>query len=141
MSGADKAALREKVDHAYAFLADNLLPHATAEDKALYSVVGRAIGAEMATKTMSRDHVEVGRLTEELGRLRQAIGTGTLDERTKNELRQVLYGLYIVVKLHLTKEEEIYLPLLDEQLDEAGARELFEAMEEAATTVKAVHRH
>ena len=33
-------------------------------------MVQKAMGAEMATATMSRDHVEVARLTEQLGTLR-----------------------------------------------------------------------
>ena len=141
VSAADGAALREKVDVAYAFLCEHLIPHATAEDLALYPVVGRAMGAQMATQTMSRDHVEVGRLTEDLGRLRHAIGPKALEETSRNDLRRVLYGLYSLVKVHFAKEEEIYLPLLDEQLDEATARDMFAAMEAAASDAKAAHQH
>jgi len=28
----------------------------------------------------------------------------------------VLYGLYAIVKLHFAKEEEVYLPILDQRL-------------------------
>jgi iron-sulfur cluster repair protein YtfE (RIC family) len=137
LSGGDDTALRKKVDDAYAFLAEHLIPHATAEEKALYPVVASAMGAEMATRTMSRDHVEVGRLTEELGRLRQAIGSGAINEATRNELSQALYGLYTLVTVHFAKEEEVYLPLLDAKLDEASARVMFDAMEQAAKAAKA----
>jgi hemerythrin-like domain-containing protein len=136
VSQSESSVLREKAERAYAFLSEHLIPHATAEDQALYPVVGRAMGAEMATQTMSRDHVEVGRLTEQLGLLRRRIGAAALDDATRNELRQVLYGLYTLVKVHFAKEEEVYLPLLDEKLDESAARDMFEAMEEAAEAAK-----
>lgn len=136
VSQTDAAALREKVDSAYGFLSGHLIPHATAEEQALYPVVGRVMGAEMATHTMSRDHVEVGSLTEELGRLRQAIRSDALEEAARNDLRRVLYGLYTLVKVHFAKEEEVYLPLLDAKLDEASARAMFDAMEQAAETAK-----
>jgi iron-sulfur cluster repair protein YtfE (RIC family) len=136
VSRSDAAAVREKLEHAYAFLSNDLIPHATAEDEALYPVVARSMGSEVATKTMSRDHVEVGRLTEELGRLREQIGIGILDEAKRNELRRVLYGLFTLVSVHFAKEEEVYLPLLDERLDESGAREMFEAMETAAAKAR-----
>jgi iron-sulfur cluster repair protein YtfE (RIC family) len=141
VTGVDGASLKEKVDQAYLFLTEHLIPHATAEDKALYPVVQGVMGSEAATRTMSRDHVEVGRLTEELGLLRHAAGSRVADEDTKNNLRRVLYGLYTLVKVHFAKEEEIYLPLLDEKLDEPAAQAMFKAMEEAAKTAKASHRH
>jgi iron-sulfur cluster repair protein YtfE (RIC family) len=141
LSDRDSPAFRQKISAAYSFLVEHLIPHATAEDGALYPVVGRAMGAEMATRTMSRDHVEVGRLTEELGRLRQATDSGVVDEAMRNNLRQVLYGLYTLVKVHFAKEEEVYLPLLDEKLDEQAARAMFEAMEAAAVAAKAGQRH
>jgi len=136
VSGKDDATLKRKISEAYSFLADHLIPHAVAEDRALYPVVGQTMGSEMATRTMSRDHVEVGRLTEQLKQSRQRMETAPLDEATRNELRQILYGLYILVKVHFAKEEEIYLPLLDERLAEAAAHRMFEAMEEAAEAEK-----
>ena len=51
--------------------------------------------------------------------------------------RRVLYGLYAVVKLHFTEEEEIYIPILEEALDAAHAREMFEHMEVAAADAHA----
>lgn len=141
VSGVDDASLKEKVNQAYLFLTEHLIPHATAEDRALYPVVGQAMGSEMATRTMSRDHTEVGRLTEELGLLLQSLGPGMVGEAAKNNIRRVLYGLYALVKVHFAKEEEIYLPLLDEKLDEPAAQAMFTAMEEAARMAKASHRH
>ncbi len=124
------------IQEAYEFLAYHLIPHAYAEEQALYPVVQKVMGAPQATATMSRDHVEVGRLTEEL--------KGLLPDRTTRlsaeqitGLRRVLYGLYALVKVHFAKEEEIYLPLLDARLTPGEASLMFEAMEEAAREAKA----
>lgn len=124
------------VEQAHDFLAHHLIPHAQAEDAALYPVVARVMGAPEATATMRRDHVEVGRLVAELGGLRDRLAAGESGEAMQRDLRRVLYGLYAVVGLHFAKEEE-YLPLLDERLPEAEAREMFRAMEAAATEAKA----
>lgn len=138
--GLEGAALEDatrQLDEALSFLTSHLIPHATAEDVALYPVVGRVMGSPLATRTMSRDHVEVGRLTEELTKLRERFAAGRTDSVTASELRQALYGLYALVRVHFAKEEEIYLPLLDEHLDATAAAEMFEAMEAAAAEAKA----
>src|SRR5512147_1480700 len=62
--------IRRGVEEVYDFLANHLKPHAEAEDAALYPVVQQVLGSPDATKTMSRDHVEVGRYIEELAALK-----------------------------------------------------------------------
>jgi iron-sulfur cluster repair protein YtfE (RIC family) len=93
-----------------------------------------------ATATMSRDHVEVGRLKEELRLLRSKVSSGVTRESLLKSLRRVLYGLYALVKVHFAKEEEIYLPLLDAGLTPDDAQRMFEAMERAARTAQSRHR-
>ena len=130
-------ALRTAVAASYDFLAHQLIPHAEAEERALYPVVGRVLGAPEATRTMSRDHVEVGRLTDELRKLCSAIASVAPTAAQVKELRRVLYGLYALVEVHFAKEEEVYLPILDERLSAAEAREMYQAMEAAAAEAKA----
>ena len=132
-------AVRREVSEAHAYLTDHLIPHAVAEDKALYPVVGRLMGAGQATATMSRDHVEVGRLTGELGRLKADLDRGELSPIGTKQLRRVLYGLAALVKVHFAKEEEIYLPLLDARLSPQEATAMFEGMEAAAGAAR--YRH
>jgi iron-sulfur cluster repair protein YtfE (RIC family) len=103
--------LRRGVEEVYDFLANHLKPHAEAEDAALYPVVQQVLGSPDATKTMSRDHVEVG----------------------------VLFGVYGLVKVHFAKEEEVYLPILDQRLTPEAAQEMFERMEAAAHDAKHAH--
>jgi hypothetical protein len=53
-----------------------------------------------------------------------------------------LYGLYALVKVHFAKEEEVYLPILEERLSPEEAKEMFEAMENAAVHAKqAIHAY
>ncbi|HEX5501485.1 MAG TPA: hemerythrin domain-containing protein [Thermomicrobiales bacterium] len=120
--------LRRKIEEVRTFLVDHLLRHARAEEAALYPVVARALGAPGATATMRRDHVEIGRLTAELGALLDAPAGAERDAA----LRRVLYGLDALVRVHFAKEEEVYLPILDERLTPAEARDLFAALERAA---------
>ncbi len=133
---APTAVLRTLVDEVYGFLVHHLIPHAQAEDAALYPVVARLMGAPEATATMRRDHVEVGRLVEELGSLRDQLTDPTYDQATVEALRRVLYGLYAVVRLHFAKEEEVYLPLLEARLSSEEAHAMFEEMEQAAMQAK-----
>jgi hypothetical protein len=99
------------------------------------------MGAPEATGTMSRDHVEVGRLIDELGLIRSNISGATLTASQIKDLRRVLYGLYTLVKVHFAKEEEVYLPVLDARLTPDEARILFEKMEQAAGEAKGALVH
>lgn len=130
--------LLRRVDVAVDFLTHQLIPHAAAEDAALYPVVDRLLGAAHATHTMSLDHVEVGRLTEELTSLREQLARGPLTHQQEDELRLALYGLFVLVRLHFHKEEEAYLPVLDAGLTPDAAAAMFEAMETAARREKAL---
>lgn len=138
--------LRSALDEDLDFLQNHLIPHAMAEDVALYPEVDRAIGSTVpgshgATATMRRDHVEVVRLTEELAaaaRNLAAGGGGGVDlAAAERRVRRLLYGLHALVSVHFAKEEEVYLPLLDRTLTPEAAHELFERMEEAARAAKA----
>ncbi len=130
------STLRSAIDDTYEFLAHHLIPHAQAEDRALYPVVGQVLGAPEATHTMQRDHVEVGQLVQELALLRTQLPDAAITNTQAKALRRVLYGLYTLVKVHFAKEEEVYLPILDARLTPQVAREMFEAMEAAAHEAK-----
>lgn len=124
------------IDEALTFLTKHLLPHAHAEEAALYPAVQKVMSSPHGTATMSRDHVEVERLTQELKGLRAQISATEIGSKQANELKRVLYGLYTLVKLHFAKEEEVYLPLLDANMSEKDAKTMFEAMEAAAGEAK-----
>lgn len=130
------AALQQGIDDIATFLAHQLLPHAQAEERALYPIVEEAMGAKGATATMSRDHVAIGRLAEELNDLRVHLQGERLETYQEQALRRILYGLFALVTVHFAKEEEIYLPLLEKYLTKDSALRLFEALEGAAREAK-----
>ena len=127
--------VRRGVEEVYDFLANHLKPHAEAEDAALYPVVQQGLGSPDATKTMSRDHVEVGYYIEELAALKDGL-SDPLPPAQVTALRRVLFGVYALVKVHFAKEEEVYLPILDQRLTPEAAQEMFERMEAAAHEAK-----
>ncbi|HEX6936337.1 MAG TPA: hemerythrin domain-containing protein [Actinomycetes bacterium] len=128
---SSRPQVQDVLDRALDFLTGHLIPHATAEDEVLYPAVEQVMGAPGATRTMRRDHVEVVAFTEDVQRARDGLGEPVLPGQ-RRELEQLLYGLYAVVRLHFAKEEEVYLPVLDEGLTADTARELFHRMHEAA---------
>lgn len=130
------AEIRRGVEEVYDFLANHLKPHAEAEEAVLYPVVQKVLGSPDATKTMSRDHVEVGIYINELASLRNGLTSKVLTTVQIKSLQRVLYGVYGLVKVHFAKEEEVYLPILDQRLTPESAQEMFEAMEAAAHTAK-----
>ncbi len=136
------AEIRRGVEEVYDFLANHLKPHAEAEDAALYPVVQKVLGSLDATKTMSRDHVEVGIYINELASLRNGLASEVLTTVQIKSLQRVLYGVYGLVKVHFAKEEEVYLPILDQRLTPEFAQEMFEAMQAAAHAAKhTAHTH
>ncbi len=124
--------LKQGLDEVYDFLAHHLIPHAQAEERALYPVVQKVMGAPEATRTMVRDHIEIGRLTDERAMLRTELARTPVTSVQIQALRRVLYGLYTLVKVHFAKEEAVYLPLLDARLSPAEAHQMFAALESAA---------
>lgn len=127
------ASLMQSLDEAYEFLAHHLLVHAAAEERVLYPAVGRFMGAAQATATMSRDHAAISQMIDELASVRSQLLASSVDEKN---VRSILYGLYAVVKLHFAKEEDIYLPLLDNRLTAQEAQALFASLEQAAAQAR-----
>lgn len=132
MASIPADSLLRSVDEVLQFLTGHLLPHAYAEERALYPLVGTIMGTPEATATMSRDHAEIERLCGQLSALRKELSAGPLNAFRANELRRLLYGLYTLVKVHFAKEEEVYLPLLDRKATPEQMRHMFEEMEKAA---------
>jgi hypothetical protein len=63
-------------------------------------------------------------------------GWSSHHSRTDQLHGRVSYGLYVIVMNHFTKEEEVYLPLLDARLTEQEAAAMFEAMDRAEQGVR-----
>jgi quercetin dioxygenase-like cupin family protein/iron-sulfur cluster repair protein YtfE (RIC family) len=102
--------LRTRLREVLAFLRDGLLPHAREEEVSVYPAaekVLRAVGG--ATRTMSIDHRFVGEMVEELS----GFSDGLLSSASKERIRRLLYGLQALLQVHFTKENEVYVPLLN----------------------------
>ncbi|MFN8639244.1 MAG: hemerythrin domain-containing protein [Dehalococcoidia bacterium] len=121
------AAVEEPLQRSVAFLQQHLLIHAGAEERVLYPQVAELIGAPKATATMSRDHVEVERLSSQLA-------AASVSDRAS--IARLAFGLYAIVTLHFAKEEEVYLELMDEMMSADAVAAMYGRMEDAAATLK-----
>jgi iron-sulfur cluster repair protein YtfE (RIC family) len=88
------------------FLRTTLVPHAEWEEQILYAAVGKLLGSAVATATMARDHYAIRRMIDALAEA---------DTADVTRLQELLYGLHALIVIHFEKEEEVYLPLLDER--------------------------
>ncbi len=102
-------AAETRVRKVHARLTGELLPHEEAEETLLYPELARMLGGEEATVTMSRGHVEIGRLVGRLGR--HLAEPGPLRPDQLDDLRATLYGLDAVLALHFAQEEEAWFSL------------------------------
>ncbi|MCW3818380.1 hemerythrin domain-containing protein [Micromonospora sp. DR5-3] len=92
-------------------LVDEVLPHEAAEERRLYPALAGPLGSEEATSTMSRGHVEIGRLVDRIGGHLAQHPDGRLPRGEVPDLLAALYGLDAVLRLHLAQEEEDYFSL------------------------------
>src|SRR5437879_1204737 len=115
---AAPAVSETKVREAVGFLQRDLIPYARVEGSVLVPVMGRLLGSIESTRTLTLDRMEVGRMTMQL---EQAAG-----RKDAPMIRRLLYGLYHVIRLHLAKQEQVYLPILDDRLTTAEAEELMD---------------
>jgi iron-sulfur cluster repair protein YtfE (RIC family) len=86
------------------FLEGTLIPHAEAEERGLYPAVAELLGNERATAPMIFDHRAICERVDEVA------GASIEDVAL---LQELLYGLYGLIDVHLRKEEELYLPLVE----------------------------
>lgn len=117
-----------------AFLKAELLPHARGEERSLYPAVEPLIRAHGSpTATMRVDHEAIEGYVREIealaGRLRAAQGRD--GAQATRELRRAIWQLEALLRVHLEKEERVYLPLFEAHLPESEQRRVLEAMHEA----------
>lgn len=120
------------------FLTNELLPHASGEERFLYPAVSPLIAEHgNPTETMTLDHEYIGNATRRIetlvGQLRGATDDATR-ERLHKQLVRAAVQIEAVVGLHTTKEERAYLPLIARYLDAGQQRRLLEEMHEAANS-------
>ncbi len=129
-------AILSRIDRVFDFLVHTVIPHSLAEDKALFPVIQEILGSPHATETMGHDHMVISNLTRELNYLRTHISGLSITREQVNGLRRVLYGLHLLIKVHIDKEEEVYIPLLEENLKPEDFTRLMNAIDTAAQEAK-----
>ncbi|MGZ4128615.1 MAG: hemerythrin domain-containing protein [Actinomycetota bacterium] len=116
------------IDGALDFLQHHLIPHAETEERVLYPAVCQVLHDPLATATMTMDHEAIIELTDQLAVARARISGDGMNLDDADILRRVLYGLYALVSLHVSKEEVVFMPLLEENRTNAEAQDLIEQM-------------
>jgi hemerythrin-like domain-containing protein len=109
------------------FFYSRLLPHAEAEEAVLYPLLDKVMGASGATAGMVADHHAIHYRIDAIASLADQVDQGPPDDAQLEALREHLYGLWAIVRLHFEKEEQL-LFLLDERMSEADTRTLNEEM-------------
>jgi uncharacterized protein (DUF2249 family)/hemerythrin-like domain-containing protein len=122
------------------FLRHELLPHAAGEERSLYPAVEPLLKAHgMATATMRMDHRAIERYVQSLedvaGRLRSARKADRA--RARRELVRLVWQLHAIFEVHLEKEEQVYLPLLEQYVPEAEQQRILAQMHEVPPERKA----
>jgi iron-sulfur cluster repair protein YtfE (RIC family) len=86
------------------FLRTELEPHTRLDERLLYPEIATRMRAPLATASMSYDHLAIRRFIRELGEA---------DPGDVARLQQLLYGLDALVRVHIWKENELYLGALE----------------------------
>jgi uncharacterized protein (DUF2249 family) len=129
-------------DSLLAFLTGDLLPHARAEEIHLYGVVDELAGRYgKATATMRLDHEFIADYVAKIERIRSRIAAANDAERPRllGQLHELAIRLDAILELHLAKEERVYLPLVDQHLDEARQRQLLKAIQKSYAEERKMH--
>jgi hemerythrin-like domain-containing protein len=130
------AATMSGIEVCIDFLVKTVIPHSLAEDRAIYPVLQKLMGSSHSTETMSHDHMVISNLTRELCYLRTLIPELAVTSEQVHSLRRVLYGLHILIKTHIDKEEEHFTPLMEENLQPDEFKYMMESLEIAVADVR-----
>ena len=107
------------LDSLLALLTGDLLPHAVGEERHLYPVIDELIRRYgRPTAPMSIDHQRIEEYIGEIESAAEALRESPLDERVPLEarLRRLSRELRGLVRVHMAKEEKVFLPLIETYL-------------------------
>lgn len=97
----EREALR---GHVLAYLQEEVEPHTRLDELVLYPSVAARLGDPLVTASMNYDHLAI---REWIERLERADITDTAD------CQQLLYGLEALIRVHVWKENELFLASLE----------------------------
>jgi heavy metal translocating P-type ATPase len=112
---------RSQLTDIHRFLADEVMPHETAEDATVYPAIAKLIGGDDPTAVMSRAHLEISHMVNVLGRYLEELDDDGPTAEDVREFRRILYGLDAILRLHFAQEDESYLALIEGRADRADA--------------------
>lgn len=134
----DVSLLTDLLTQLGSFLTDELLPHAQGEERVLYPALDPVIAQHGSpTSTIRIDHEYLTRFIQEAtdlaGKLR-SVGQRERDPIAA-QLQQVLGQLQTLLTVHLAKEEQVYLPLVEQHFSPDEQQRLLGELHEAAAQI------
>jgi iron-sulfur cluster repair protein YtfE (RIC family) len=124
-----RAALDEMVD----FLAELLMPHMEAAERALYPELERMMQNRHSMTPTRREHAEIRAGVDELARLRSKIGPAGVSLKDQVELRRTILRLFGLLKVHLA-EELLYADIVEKGASPEAEAALATAMQHSGMT-------
>jgi hypothetical protein len=97
-----------------------LKPHMAWEEAWLFPQIDARARTPWATRTARFDHHQIAELAARIAARRMAVGTGPAG-RTTTELRADLFGLEVLLRANVEREEAVLLPALDADADAPAA--------------------
>ena len=101
MAYDDRAAARDAI---VAFLRRDVEPHTRLDERLLYPEVAERLGAPLATASMAYDHLAIRSWIDELE---------AAELTDPDRLQELLYGLDALMRVHIWKENQLYLPVVE----------------------------
>jgi hypothetical protein len=134
--------IRISIEDALRFLDHEYDPYAIAEQVVLCPEIECISRSKLHQSISDRHHREVRRLSEQLRLIyrrftRHSKTTPGLDMKDELDLRSILYSLDATIRLHITIEAQIFLPVLHSALDNDELSLLVEHMKD----VRKRHSH
>ena len=83
-----------------AFLQDEIEPHTHVDEQVLYPPAAERLGSPLANAAMAYDHLAIRAWIAKLAEV---------DEEDAETIQELLYGLDALIRVHLWKEDELYL--------------------------------
>jgi hypothetical protein len=86
------------------FLRQEIVEHMRRNERLLYPKVAERLGDPLAAAPMNYEHRAIRWWIDEIARA---------DISDADELQRLLYGIHALIKVHLSREEELYVGALD----------------------------